>query len=112
MDYVYVVIETDAHPVVFARFADAKASVLEKYRETLQEEADGSSMASEVNVEESDTGVTYLYIEKGINIYIYRLPILASTAFTPKGLLHIQVDEKSTKQYTDHRFRGEETDQL
>jgi hypothetical protein len=76
MDFVYVVIETDVHPVVFARFADAKASILEKYREMLEEEADGWSMASEVNVEESDTGVTYLYIEKGIHIYIYRLPIL------------------------------------
>ena len=72
MDFVYVVIETDAHPVVFARFADAKASVLEKYRELIED----SSTASEVNVEESATGVTYLYIEKGINIYIYKLPIL------------------------------------
>ncbi len=74
MDFVYVVIETDAHPVVFARFADAKASVLERYRELIED----SPTASEVNVEESDTGVTYLYIEKGINIYIYRLPIASS----------------------------------
>jgi hypothetical protein len=76
MDYVYVVIETDAHPVVFARFADAKASVLEKYRDILQEE--DSPMASDIGAEESATGVTYLYIEKGINIYIYRLPIASS----------------------------------
>jgi hypothetical protein len=74
MDFVYVVIETDVHPVVFARFADAKASILEKYRERV--EAEDWPMASEVNVEESDTGITYLYIEKGINIYIYRLPVL------------------------------------
>ena len=74
MNFVYVVIENYVNPVVFARFADAKASVLEKYREML--EAEGWPMASEVNVEESDTGVTYLYIEKGINIYIYRLPII------------------------------------
>ena len=73
MDYVYVVIETDAHPIVFARFADAKASVLEKYREIL--EAEDSPMASDVGAEESSTGVTYLYIEKGINIYIYKLCI-------------------------------------
>ena len=82
MDFVYVVIETDAHPVVFARFADAKASVLEKYRDILQEEeaeAEGWPMASDIGAEESATGVTYLYIEKGINIYIYRLPILASS---------------------------------
>ncbi len=74
MDYVYVVIETDAHPVVFARFADAKASVLERYREILED----SPTASDVGAEESSTGVTYLYIEKGINIYIYRLPIASS----------------------------------
>ena len=74
MDFVYVIIETEVHPVVFARFADAKASILEKYRERV--EGEGWPMASEVNVEESDTGVTYLYIEKGINIYIYRLPVL------------------------------------
>lgn len=76
MDFVYVVIETDAHPVVFARFADAKASVLERYRERLQEEeAEPWPMASDVGAEESSTGVTYLYIEKGINIYIYKLCI-------------------------------------
>jgi hypothetical protein len=74
MDFVYVIIETEVHPVVFARFADAKASILEKYRERV--EAEDWPMASEVNVEESDTGITYLYIEKGINIYIYRLPVL------------------------------------
>jgi len=79
MDFVYVVIEPEVNPVAFATFADAKASVLENYREVLEfeeEEADGGLMASDVDVEESDTGVTYLYIEKGINIYIYRLPIV------------------------------------
>jgi hypothetical protein len=79
MNFVYVVIEPEVNPVVFATFADAKASVLEKYREELElqeEEAEGWPIASEVHVPESTTGVTYLYIEKGINIYIYRLPII------------------------------------
>jgi hypothetical protein len=78
MDFVYVVIETDVDPVVFATFADAKASVLEKYREELEqqeEEAEGWPIASDVRAENA-TGVTYLYIEKGIHIYIYRLPII------------------------------------
>jgi len=79
MNVVYVVTEPEVNPVVYATFAQAKASVLEKYREELEEEeeeADGWPIASRVNVPESATGVTHLYIEKGINIYIYRLPIL------------------------------------
>jgi hypothetical protein len=79
MDTVYVVIETGVDPVAFATFADAKASVLQKYREELEfqkEEAQGEPIGSEVDVLESPTAVTYLYIEKGIHIYIYRLPVL------------------------------------
>jgi hypothetical protein len=79
MDFVYVVIEPEVNPVVFATFADAKASVIENYREELEfeeEEAQGWPIASDVDVLESASGVTHLYIEKGINIYIYRLPII------------------------------------
>lgn len=79
MDVVYVVIEPEENPVAFARFADAKAYVIENYKDELyleEEEADGWPIASEVNVPESATGVTHLYIEKGINIYIYRLLII------------------------------------
>lgn len=78
MNVVYVVIEPEVNPVAYATFAQAKASVLEKYREELEEQAadaDGWAMASDVGAEESATGVTYLYIEKGINIYIYKLCI-------------------------------------
>ena len=79
MNIVYILIEPEVDPVAFATFADAKASVLERYREELdmqEEEAQGWPIASEVDVPESPTGVTYLYIEKGIDIYIYRLPII------------------------------------
>ena len=80
MNVVYVVIEPEVNPVAYATFAQAKASVLEKYREELEEQAaDGSPMASDVGAEESATGVTYLYIEKGINIYIHRLPVRVHT---------------------------------
>lgn len=77
MAFVYVVIEPEVNPVAFATFADAKASVIENYREELElEEEEGGLMASDVDVLESVTGVTHLYIEKGINIYIYRLPVI------------------------------------
>ena len=78
MNVVYVVIEPEVNPVAYATFAQAKASVIEKYREELelQEDEQGGPMASDVHAEESATGVTYLYIEKGIHIYIYRLPII------------------------------------
>ena len=75
----YVVIEPQVNPLAYATFAQAKASVLQKYREELElqeEEAQGSPIASEVDVPESATGVTHLYIEKGINIYIYRLAVI------------------------------------
>jgi len=76
MNFVYVLIESEVNPVAFANFADAKASVLERYREELDiEKAQGYPMASDVDVEESATGVTYLYIEKGIHIYIHKLCI-------------------------------------
>ena len=79
MDFVYVVIEPEVNPVAFATFADAKASIIENYREELEfqeQEAEGWPIASDVDVAESPSGVTYLYIEKGIHIYIYRLPII------------------------------------
>lgn len=78
MDFVYVVIEPEVPPVAYATFAQAKASVIEKYREELELQEQGGPMASDVHAEESATGVTYLYIEKGINIYIYKLHVNTS----------------------------------
>lgn len=78
MDFVYVVIEPEVIPVAYATFAQAKASVIEKYREELELQEQGGPMASDVRAEESATGVTYLYIEKGINIYIYKLHVNTS----------------------------------
>ena len=84
MNVVYVVIEPEVNPVAYTTFAQAKASIIEKYREELEfqeEEAQGWPIASEVNVPESASGVTRLYIEKGINIYIYRLPIIPPSEY-------------------------------
>ena len=50
------------------------------HQETIDEqtrEADGEPICSEIDVPENKLGVTLLYVEKGINIYIYKLPIIS-----------------------------------
>ena len=71
---VYVVIENgEPYPHVYASFALAVAKVKEKYAERVAEESD--SLCSDLDApEQSDQ--TYLYVEKGIHIYIYKRTIL------------------------------------
>jgi hypothetical protein len=80
MSSVYVVIENgDPYEVAYTSFNMAKETVKRKYNDMIQEEikeANGESICSEIDVLENISGVTYLYIEKGIHIYIYKLPIL------------------------------------
>ena len=75
---VYVVIENgDPYPIAYTSFASAAAAVKEKYNEIVAEEireANGGSICSEIDVPENTSGKTYLYIEKGVHIYIYKLP--------------------------------------
>ena len=78
MSSVYVVIENgDPYNSVYLSFASAAAAVKEKYAEEISEqirESQGYPICSEVDVPEDVlTGKTYLYIEKGIHIYIYKL---------------------------------------
>jgi len=81
MDFVYVVIENgDPYPVVYTRYEDAINAVKLKHKETLDEDlrwanVDGMHSVNVVDVPESNEGPSYLYIEKGIHIYIYKLPI-------------------------------------
>ena len=86
MSFVYIVIENSDNQVeggglyqqTFNTFEEARSSVISKYEEVLnyeQEEVGDGQMASEVDVVESKTGFTSLYIEKGINIYIHKLYI-------------------------------------
>jgi len=72
--HVYVVIENgEPYPQVYASFALAVAKVKEKHAETVAEEAD--ALCSDLDApEQSDR--TYLYVEKGIHIYIYKRTIL------------------------------------
>ena len=81
MNYVYVVIENgDPYESVYVSYASAVAAVKEKYQETIDEqikEANGYPICSEIDVlEDMLTGKTYLYVEKGIHIYIYKLAVL------------------------------------
>lgn len=77
--YVYIVVENgEAYQEAYTIYSKAKATVLSKHRETLEEQRQefGDDMASNVDVKENkQTNETYLYIEKGINILIKRLPI-------------------------------------
>jgi hypothetical protein len=83
MTAVYVIIENgDPYNVVYQTFESAVAVVKAKYKETIDEqlkEADGQyDICSDLNTpEDKVTGKTYLYVEKGIHIYIYKLPVLA-----------------------------------
>jgi len=80
MSSVYVVIENgEPYENVYTSFASAAATVKEKHAEEIAEqirESNGYPICSEIDVSEDIlTGKTYLYVEKGIHIYIYKLPI-------------------------------------
>ena len=82
MNAVYVIIENgDPYNVVYQTFESAVAVVKAKHKETIDEqlkEAEGYPICSDLDVpEDKITGKTYLYVEKGIHIYIYKLPVLA-----------------------------------
>lgn len=90
MSFVYIVVEnSDEEPpgggvfeTAFQTFAEAKAAVIEKYKTFLDEEREvvgnESEMASKVDVPESKTGFTELYIEKGMFFYIHKFPVKSS----------------------------------
>jgi hypothetical protein len=78
---IYIVVENgDPYPVAYKMYDDAVAAVKLKHKETLDEDLKYSEEYGEschmVDVPESESGTSYLYIEKGISIYIYKLPIV------------------------------------
>jgi len=82
MNAVYVIVENgDPYPVAYGTFESAVAVVKANHKETIDEqlkESDGYPICSDLNTpEDKVTGKTYLYVEKGIHIYIYKLPVLA-----------------------------------
>jgi hypothetical protein len=73
----YVVIENGIpYPNMYTSYTSAAAVAQAKYKEVIEEEikeADGYPICSEIHVPEDTSGRTYLYVEKGIHIYIYKL---------------------------------------
>jgi hypothetical protein len=80
MNAIYVIIENgEPYNVVYQTFESAVAVVKAKHKETIDEqlkEANGYDICSELDTpEDKVTGKTYLYVEKGVHIYIYKLPV-------------------------------------
>ena len=82
MSAVYIVVENgEPYKVAYATFESAVAAVKEKHKEEVEaqlREADGGPICTDLDVPENKvTGKTYLYVEKEIHIYIYKLPVLS-----------------------------------
>ena len=88
--FVYIVIENSddeppgggVFPTTYRTFEEAKAAAIGKYQDEIDrqtEELGDNSARKEVDVPESKTGFTSLYIEKGIHIYIHKLPVSGDT---------------------------------
>ena len=78
----YVVVENgESYPEAYKTYAAAVAAVKEKNREALEDQInevrrleDVEAILAEVNRPEG-IKQTHLYVEKGINIIIYKLPV-------------------------------------
>jgi hypothetical protein len=83
MEYYYVVVENgEVYKHLYRTYKDAVVMVKEKNREHLEEWIRTNcslelieEVMSNINVPESPTGVTELYIEKGINIEIRKMSV-------------------------------------
>lgn len=84
MQSVYVVVENgEAYPDAYMTYRAAVKAVKEKHREILEYQIQElkdldmvEAVLSSVNVAEDKVkNTTHLYIEKGINILIHKLPI-------------------------------------
>lgn len=87
MASVYVVIENgDPYPEVYKSYNEAASVAKMKHKDmvnSLIDEMAGDpesiqSIIADIEVPENKDGKTYLYVEKDIHIYIYKLPIKAS----------------------------------
>jgi len=84
MEYIYIVVENGKpYPVSFKNYKSAVKAVKEKHKEYLEEQIKElheldmiESALADINVpENTEKNMTQLYIEKGINIEIHKLPI-------------------------------------
>ena len=84
MEYIYIVVENgEPYLTSYKNYKSAVDAVKEKHKQYLEEQIRElndldmiESTLADVNVSENiEKNMTQLYIEKGINIEIYKLPI-------------------------------------
>jgi len=80
MSFVYVIIENgEVYPSAYTTYEQARAAVHDVWGEEVQRQRDeygGDDICSEIDLPESPSGKTSLYVEKGVNIEVWRLPVL------------------------------------
>lgn len=83
MESIYIVVENwIPYPAAYLTYVDAANAVKERYGKRVEAEIEECGMTeSVIDAPEDTSGVTHLYVERGININIYRLPI--DTTATP-----------------------------
>ena len=84
MEYIYIIVENgEPYPVSFKNYKSAVKAVKKKHTQYLEEQIKElyyldmiESVLADINVSENvEKNMTQLYIEKGINIEIHKLPI-------------------------------------
>jgi hypothetical protein len=82
MESVYVVIENgEVYPNAYVTYAAAVRAVNEKHQQELNRQIEENpesrnEILGDVNPSEDASGTTSLYIEKGIQILVHKLPVL------------------------------------
>lgn len=84
MEYIYIIVENgEPYPVSFKNYKSAVEAVKTKHKQYLEEQIKElsdldmiESVLADINLSENlEKNMTQLYIEKGINIEIHKLPI-------------------------------------
>ena len=86
MEFVYVVIENgEAYPNAYKKYDSAVRAVNDKHKSELNRQIEEipyykDEILGYVNPPENPSGITFLYIEKETNIYIYKLYVDSNVA--------------------------------
>jgi len=84
MEYIYIVVENgEAYSTGYKNYKSAMNAVKEKHKEYLEEQIKEvydlysiETILDNINVHENiESGISYLYIEKGIHIHIHKVVI-------------------------------------
>ena len=72
MQSVYIIIENgEPYRTAYTTYISAVNEVIYKHWAQIKEE----DILADVDIPEDKSGITHIYIEKGISIYIYKLPV-------------------------------------